>query len=292
MTIKTESLPDLPQVDQLIEISKRLWNHEDTIAIWLGGSFGCGKADRYSDVDLRVAVRDQSLDWWKNPDFEAIFCRPAVDSTTSVRTDDAVLHHVLLNNAEMYDLWVQTPERELNPEPKLIIGCRDDQFRERLARPFAEHMLEFEDVQPIQIAQALRMYWSNHVKHEKVIHRNLTLMLRDAIYLFSGILLRLKFIQAKDKDCGIVTFPPMTIHTATPLLKILSDEYGNDLLAGMLPSTWSQADAVAAIDKLDSEIAATGRLLVDKYEFDYPYELERVVLESWKQFKRYEPLNL
>ena len=79
MTLRIDNLPDLPQVDLLTEISKRLWNHEETIAIWLGGSFGCGSADRYSDIDLRVAVRRQSLDAWKNPNFEAVFCRPTVE---------------------------------------------------------------------------------------------------------------------------------------------------------------------------------------------------------------------
>ena len=291
MTLQIERLPDLPQIDLLTEISERLWSHEDTIAIWLGGSFGCGKADRYSDVDLRVAVREHSFEWWKNPNFEAVFNRPNVDVITSLATDDTVLHHVLLNNAEMYDLWVQTPEHDLHKEPKLIIGCRDDRLGERLTHPSEEPRLEFDEVIPGNLVRALRMYWSNHVKHEKVIHRNLTLMLRDGIYLFSGILLRLKFIQAKGRDCGNVTFPPMTIHTATPVLKTLSDEYGNDLLAGMVPDTWSQAEAVAAVDKLDREIAATGRLLVEKYEFDYPFELERVVLESWGRFKNNESFN-
>lgn len=132
------------------------------------------------------------------------------------------------------------------------------------------------------------MYWSNHVKHEKVIHRNLTLMFRDGIYLFTGILLRFKFIQATGKDCGNVTFPPMTIHMVTPVLKTLRDKYGNDMLAGMVPNKWTQAECVAAIDALDRGIAETGRLLADQYGFAYPFELEWVVLESWERFKARE----
>ena len=152
----------------------------------------------------------------------------------------------------------------------------------------AKPRLEFDEVVPAKIQGAVDMYWSNHVKHEKVTYRNLTLMLRDGLYLFTGILLRLKFIQATGKDCGNVTFPPMTIHAVTPVLSTLRDAFGNELLAGLTPTGWSQAEAVAAIDKLDMAIAETGRELAQTVGFDYPFELERVVLESWENFKERE----
>ncbi len=284
-TLSFEQLPDLPQVEHLEKMATQLWDRDDIIAIWLGGSFGSGKADRYSDVDLRLAVTAEALKQWQEPDFEKVFGRPSVNSWTSIKGEHGLLHHTLLDNAEMYDLWVQTAERELHQEPKLILGCRDAALAQRLAAPSSEPRLTFDEVVPAKIKGAIEMYWSNHVKHEKVIHRNLTLMLRDGMYIFTGILLRLKFILATGKDCGNVTFPPMTIHAVTPVLSTLRDAYGNDMLTGMMPENGSQGATIKALEQLDAAMAETGRAMADKYHFDYPFELERVVLESWAKFK-------
>lgn len=287
-TLDFAQLPDLPQINYLKAVADRLWQRDDVVAIWLGGSFGSGKADRYSDVDLRLAVDPEAITWWSKPDWDDVFERPNVHSWSRPAGEDASLHHVLLDNAEMYDLWVQVPEREFHQEPKLVLGCRDAALSERLAQPSSEPRLEFDDVVPAKIQGAIEMYWANHVKNEKVIHRNLTLMLRDGMYLFTGILLRLRFILSTGKDCGNVTFPPMTIHTVTPVLSTLRDAYGNGLLAGMMSEDGSQAGAVAAIDRLDTAIAEAGRALAEKYGFDYPHALEQVVLDSWAQFKERE----
>ena len=283
-----EQLPALPQIALLKKVATSLWGRDDVVAIWLGGSIGSGKADRYSDIDLRIAVTPDALSHWQKPEWEDVFGRPNVNHWSRPAEENASLHHVLLDNAEMYDLWVQTPERELHQEPKLVLGCRDTELAERLAVPSSEPRLEFDEVVPAKIQGAIGMYWSNHVKHEKVIHRNLTLMLRDGIYIFTGILLRLKFILATNKDCGNVTFPPMTIHAITPVLSTLRDAYGNDMLAGMIPDDWSQAGTVAAVNRLDGAMAEAGRLLATRHDFDYPSELERVVLESWERFKERE----
>lgn len=289
-SLSLEQLPDLPQMIHFKKVATHLWQRDDIVAIWLGGSFGTSKADRYSDVDLRLAVKADALDKWQKPEWDGIFGRPNVNNWSRPTEEDASLHHVLLDNAEMYDLWVQTPERELHQEPKLVLGCRDSALAERLAEPSSEPRLEFDEVVPAKIQAAIGMYWSNHVKHEKVIHRNLTLMLRDGLYLFTGILLRFKFIQATGKDCGNVTFPPLTIHAITPLLSTLRDAYGNDLLAGLMPDSWTQAQAVESIDKLDAAISEAGRALAKEYSFDYPLEVERVVLESWARFKEREQI--
>ncbi|MEM7128511.1 MAG: nucleotidyltransferase domain-containing protein [Chloroflexota bacterium] len=287
-SLSFEQLPNIPQMVHFKKVATRLWERDGVVAIWLGGSIGTGKADRYSDVDLRLAVKPEALDQWQKPDWDGIFGRPNINNWSRPSEEDASLHHVLLDNAEMYDLWVQTPERELHQEPKLVIGCRDDELAQRLAEPSSEPRLEFDQVVSAKIQGAIEMYWSNHVKHEKVIHRNLTLMLRDGMYIFTGILLRLKFIQATGKDCGNVTFPPMTIHAITPVLSTLRDSYGNNMLAGMVPGDWSQAETVNAIDKLDDAIAEVGRSLAERYHFDYPDELQRVVLTSWQYFKERE----
>ena len=290
-SLSFDQLPDLPQIELLKSLSERLWAQDDVIAIWLGGSLGSGKADRYSDVDIRIAVKPEALEKWQRPDWEEVFGRSNVHNWSRPIAEDASLHHVLLDNAEMYDVWVQIPEKELHQEPKLILGCKDGELLQRLESPSSEPRLEFEEVVPAKILGAINMYWSNHVKHEKVIHRNLVLMLRDGVYIFSAILLRFKFILATGTDCGNVSFPPMTIHAITPVLTVLQEAYGHDVVDGLSPAEWTQASAVAAIEKLDAAIAADGRELAEKYGFEYPVALEKVVLDSWAAFKEREDFN-
>ena len=55
-----DSLPDLPQFSTLPTALRRVWEQEAVIALWLGGSVACGKADAYSDLDLWLCV---SADW-------------------------------------------------------------------------------------------------------------------------------------------------------------------------------------------------------------------------------------
>ena len=49
-------LPDLPQVCAISHAARALNRHQDMHAVWLGGSFARGEADRFSDVDMRIAV--------------------------------------------------------------------------------------------------------------------------------------------------------------------------------------------------------------------------------------------
>ena len=102
-----EQLPDIPQMVHFKKIATQLWARDDVIAIWLGGSIGTGKADRYSDIDLRLAIRADALEKWQKPDLNDILGRPNVNHWSRPVEEDASLHHVLLDNAEMYDLWVQ-----------------------------------------------------------------------------------------------------------------------------------------------------------------------------------------
>jgi hypothetical protein len=42
---------------------------------------------------------------------------------------------------------------------------------------------------------------------------------------------------------------------------------------------------LAAVDALHALVARTGRELAARHDFDYPTELEALVLESWEAFK-------
>jgi hypothetical protein len=84
--------------------------------LWLGGSLACGTADRFSDIDFRIAVAPSDLAYWDAPAFEQIFADAGVLAQQFLRfQDDAFLHHLLLSTAEIVDLHVQSIEREPSP---------------------------------------------------------------------------------------------------------------------------------------------------------------------------------
>jgi len=286
-------LPNLPQIDTFSTLATKLWKRDDILALWLGGSFATGKADRYSDVDLRIAVSQEAMSYWAAPDFNDLFDGQLLLSKTSTTKIDAsddlaVLHHPILTNGEMYDVWVQTPTHKLHQEPKLVLGCRDITLVQKLAEPSYEPRLEFDEVNPAVLQGAIEQYWVNHLKNQKVIYRNLHMLWRDGSYLFGGIWLRLKFILATGKDCGNVTFPPMTIHKVTPVIMTLHEAYGDSLLETISSASRNQIETIAAVERLSMAIAQDGRAVAHRFGFEYPAEIETAVLNSWAGFKERE----
>lgn len=281
-----DALPDLPQVKALRTFCGRLWRVEGIVAIWLGGSFASGKADRYSDVDLRVAIAGEQISSWDSQRFVNEMPMPVLVEQTHFQDERAALYHFLLENCELYDIWLQTPDHDLLEEPRIVLGCRDNGLQDRLKQSAREARLDFSPVDGAELRGALVNYWLNHVKNQKVVHRNLTILWRDGLYLFGGLLLRLRFILATGQDCGGVTFPPMTIHKVTPVARILQEHYGEQALAGLEGGASSRADVIASIDNLSAEISRLGREAASRFGFDYPEALEARVLESWSLFKQ------
>jgi len=288
-----DQLPNLPQISTLSTLVTKLWQRDDIIALWLGGSFATGKADRYSDVDLRLAVSPEAMSYWVAPDFNYLFDGQLLLSKTSttkidVGDEQAALHHPILTNGELYDVWVQTPTHKLHQEPKLVLGCRDTMLAQQLAKPNHEPRLEFDEVDPATLRNAIEQYWVNHPKNQKVVYRNLHMLWRDGSYLFGGIWLRLKFILATGKDCGNVTFPPMTIHKVTPVITTLREAYGDSLLETISSASRNQFETIAAMERLSVAIAQDGRAVAHRFGFEYPAEIEMSMLKSWAEFKERE----
>ena len=282
---KLDKLPQLPQLAQLRILAEKVWQDNNVEAMWLGGSFASGKADRYSDVDLRLSVSSEHLLDWHKPDFKALFGRPILMQATSMANEDAVLHHLLLDNCDAYDLWVQKSEGKLSDEPKFVMACRDTTLAERLAVKGHEGRLNFQEVRPEAIRHGLISYWANFAKNPKVLNRDLHMIWRDGLYLFSGFYLRLKFIEATGEDCGNVTIPPMTIHTITPIIQILRNHYGDELLQIVSQPMQNRQECEASIERLSVAIGETGRSLAHTYQFEYPIEIEQAVLKYWAKFK-------
>ncbi len=286
-------LSNLPQSTFFKKLATQLWLRDDVIALWLGGSFASGKADRYSDVDLRVAVPHDALADWTGALLDDLFDGLSLFTKTSMSKvgsadESASLHHLLLSNGDVYDVWVQTSEYKPHREPKLVLGCRDAAFRRILDQPGVEERLLFDPADPATIRTALEQYWSDHIKNQKVLYRGLDLIIRDGMYLFSGLLLRLQFVLATGNDCGNVTFPPLTIHAITPVVQTLQGRYGDEIFSVIGLPTRTRHENIVALEKLSDAIAHVGRQVAEQLDFDYPTELEAMVLQSWQAFKARE----
>src|SRR5260370_4098613 len=125
--LQLQTLPNLPQRATIEAISTHIWQNYEVVALWLGGSLDRGAGDVFSDVDCRIAVEPEQLSSWRTPRFEEIFASaPVVGQQFLAFGQEAFLHHLLLANGEIFDFFVQSSAKEPTPEPRLVLGCRDE----------------------------------------------------------------------------------------------------------------------------------------------------------------------
>ena len=291
--LHVEHLPNLPQATYVRSLATDLWRRSDVLAIWLGGSFASGKADRYSDVDLRLAVPTSEIESWHAPDLDALFPGRLLHLRTAFSDEQTALHMLTLartadSAVEAYDFWVQTPDRDLLQEPVLVLGCRDETLLEKLNEPQEEHRLHFDEANPREIRGVLTRYWDNHIKFKKVVYRHLIATARDGMHLFGSDLLRLYFVLATGKDCGPVSIPPLTIHTITPVAQMIQQRFGDEPMELVGMPIRNRDEWIAALESISTAMAEVGRQVAEKLGFDYPEQLEMAMLDSWAAFRKRE----
>ena len=217
-------LPDLPQVETLKRVAPEIWSNEEVRALWLEGSFGLGSADRYSDVDLRLAVPAARFRKWESPDFTALFKGLCIAHQRLFPQEEAILHHVMLETGEMYDLGIQRIDR-LALHASRLLGCRDPALRVQEARRCIDRIVR-SDPDPGSMRQVIVDFWLNSNKHRKVLNRGLDPMVVVGLQTERAILIRLWAIHASGLDTS--TAKP-TIHTLTPQIRSI-DETGRNAL--------------------------------------------------------------
>lgn len=283
-TLSLDRLPDLPQTATIAGLAPRIWRDERVVALWIGGSIGRGAADRYSDVDLRVAVPPEDLNAWRTPDFAALFDDRIVGQQFLPFGGDAFLHLLVLRNGVMLDFLVQSAARPPLREPVIVLGCRDDD----LARALAETGQALEPEAAIVSGPALRQaivdFWINSHKHRKVLHRGLDLMIPLGMQSEHMTLLRLWYVQATGEEAGPAPF--QGIHGLTALVRSVEGLAGTEALAALGAPMRDRAEIYAAIERNREIVAQVGRALAERYDFEYPADTERMVLQSWEEFKR------
>ncbi|MXY50859.1 MAG: hypothetical protein F4Y38_16385 [Gemmatimonadetes bacterium] len=278
-------LPDLPQVETLKRVAPEIWSNEEVRAFWIEGSFGQGTADRYSDVDLRLAVPAARFRKWQTPDFTALFKDLCFAHQRLFPQEEAILHHVLLETGEMYDLGIQRIDRLALHGTSRLLGCRDPALAESFTEPVTVSAAVSPgspdtDPDPGTVGQLIVDFWINSNKHRKVLYRGLDPMVVVGLQTERAILIRLWAIHASGRDTGKET---PTIHTLTPQVRSIGIT-GRNALEVLGAPVRNRNELKALIERHRDEVARVGRSLAERYAFGYPEVVEATVRAGWDEF--------
>jgi hypothetical protein len=270
----------LPRLRQLVQ---NLWQQDGVCAIWLGGSLAAGNADRYSDVDLRIAVRPDAFENWKRQrDLSALFGAPCLAHHVQPFGERLILHHMLLADGDIYDLLVMPTDHEHREHAILILGCRDESFAPRLARFGESPTTDDPPADPAIVRQLLCTFWLNSHKHRKVLARGL-----NALALFAlatsdhATLIRLWYTLHTGRNAGL---KHISIHGLTQQTRTIEQRVGPGALAMLGAGLTTRGQIILHIEAVRDEVARVGRRLAQTLNFEYPTELEETVRRGWREF--------
>ena len=271
------TLPALPQRPLLVELARDFWDDPAVAALWLGGSLARGVGDAHSDVDLRIALTPPAA----VPDTLPASAHRLTARMTYCFTyriaADAVLHHMLLDDGQIYDLWVQTAAREPSREARLVLGCRDEALASKL-NGGEDPSVQFKLVDPEEIRQVIGGFWMNLRKHRKVLARGLTLIAWEGEHRLRQDLLRLWYVETTGFDCGLLS--SMTIHSLTPMVRALEAVHKGAALKALGRSSETAAEFGETVESVCVEGARVGRLLAERLGFDYPAAAEGAAMSG------------
>lgn len=288
-TLSLGTLPALPQRATIVQVASTLWERDDVLALWVGGSLASGNGDVMSDVDFRVAVSPSQLDAWRQPVFEHLFTQIAVVGHSFIPFGDtAFLHHLVFSDGEIFDFYVQSIEKLPTAEPLMVLGCRSAPFQRMLEDQNRLIVKEALPVVAATVEQLLVDFWISTHKHRKVLFRDLYLLVPLGLSGEANIIMRLWYIRSKDEDCGDLHH--QTIHSFSQVARTIERSLGPDALMQLGAPVRDLHELCATIELHRVIIAKVGRELAHKYAFIYPSSLESMVLENWQHFKSTLPL--
>lgn len=277
------ALPDLPQTATLRRVAPRLWAHSRVAAIWIGGSLARGAGDAYSDVDLRAAVAPEDLPAWRAPDLDTLFDGAVIGQHPLRFGDDAILHHLVLANGDIFDFLAQTTTRTPTAEPLLVLGCRDADFARALAAADHEPPADGVPATPEAVRQLVVDFWINTHKHRKVLHRGLDLMIPAGLHGERMLIMELWYLRATGELPG--PRQRQTIHGLTSFVRAVDTAGGTEALALLGAPLRDRGEMAAAIAHHRVVVAELGRQLAMRYGFAYPAALEEMVAREWRAFQ-------
>jgi len=273
--LNLDALPDLPQRPLLMELAQDLWADPAVAALWLGGSLARGVGDAHSDVDLRVAFAAPAEITESLPASAHRLAERVTYCVTWPVGADAALHQMLLDDGQIYDLWVQTTARVPSREVRLVLGCRDAAFAPKLVGG-EDPSVSFEPADPEEIRRMVGGFWMNIRKHRKVLARGLTLIAWEGEHRIRQELLRLWHVEATGLDCG--PMQAMTIHSLTPMVRTVEAAHGGKALEALGRASETEEGFREAMGRLHEEGARVGRRLAENLGFDYPAAAEEAAM--------------
>lgn len=276
-----DALPDLPQCPLLAALARDLWDDPAVSALWLGGSLARGARDAYSDVDLRVALAPTDSVPESVPASARRLTEKIAYSLTRRFAGDAVLHHMLLDDGQIYDLWVQTATRPPGDEARRVLGCRDEWLADQL-KGGEDPSVRPRPADPEEIRTVIGVFWISQRKHQRVLFRGLDLLAWEGDHRLRQDILRLWYVWETGNDCGAL--PPMTIHTLMPALRAVQDGRGADALRLLGGPTGTGEELKESAGWLCDEMAVVGRRLADRFGFEYLAAAEEVARRGWARF--------
>ncbi len=276
------SLPDLPQKHFLMRVLAELWQDPTVVCIWLAGSLALGAGDIYSDVDLGIAVLPAAFDPDKLPASARLLKENAITHHPATMGEHATLHYLLLVNGELYDFMVQTTEHPTREQIRLVLACRDEAFGARLSGG-KEQSIQFQPADGQVIRASIITFWMAQLRHQKVLYRNLGLVAWTGEQLMRQELIRLWYVLVTGNDCG--SLREMTIHRLSSVVRAVREARGDNALALIGQPLRTRGEILEATAQLQQEVARVGRLLAERIDFDYPSDVEVVVLRGWQQFR-------
>jgi hypothetical protein len=282
--LQFSQLPNLPQCETIREVASNLWPRAEVVALWIGGSLASRKADALSDVDFRVAVSPEDFAAWHAPHFDQIFTSASVVGLLVMTFgEEAVLHHLVLSNGEIFDFFVQSTARQPTLEPLLVLGCRSDAFGAMLAEQKGVPVIEMHPVSAEAVRELLVSFWINSHKHRKVLYRDLDLLCTTGLHLEQSMLIRLWYIDVCGQDCGDVR--RQSIHSFTKVVRAIQEAMGGEALAVVGAAMSNRQELVQAIERNRLAVSQElGPRLAQRYGFAYPAALEAVTLQGWQDF--------
>ncbi|HEU4784188.1 MAG TPA: nucleotidyltransferase domain-containing protein, partial [Ktedonobacterales bacterium] len=245
--LRMDNLPPLPQSEAIRTLAPRLWQNDQVVAIWLGGSLAAGTGDPYSDIDLRVAVSPDELAEWESSGLHTILDGPALARQLVKLGDGAFIHHMILQSGDILDLLVQSCEAAPGSEPVLVLGCHDDGLAEQLASSNQAPQVAHTPVTGEKVRELVVAFWVNSHKHRKVLHRGLDLMFPAASYANWYMLMRMWYIDATGCDTGSDHFSG--IHGLTELVHAVESVNGMEPLALCGAPTQTHEEICDAIER-------------------------------------------
>jgi predicted nucleotidyltransferase len=276
-------LPDLPQQHFLRKVIAELWQDPAVVCLWLTGSLARGVGDIYSDVDLGVAVQPAAFNAAELPASARLLKEKAVVHKAAKVGEHATLHYLLLDHGELYDLMVQSTEHTMRKQARVVLGCRDEAFGAQLSSS-EDLSIQLQAADPVVICESIITFWMAQLRQQKVLYRDLGLVAWMGEQLMRLGLIRLWYVLATGYDCG--SLREMTIHTLSPVVRAIRASQGDKALALIGQPLRTRQEILDATTQIRDEVARVGRQLAAQLGFDYPADIEMLVLQGWDVLRR------